>query len=116
MPYISKESVALKRKLLKAKFPDYKLSVVCRNYSKIDVSILEGPLELLSKDNPYGYETINPYYINGDDAKVELLKGIRDIIDQDNGVISTDSDYGEIPDFYIGISIGRWDKPYIVKK
>ena len=117
MPYISKEQVAAKRKAIKAAFPEYKISVRNINYSKIDASILAGPIALTEKTN--GYEQVNQFYIK-DNYKdrpetAQVLQGIVDILKADQTELTYDGDYGSVPTFYVGLSIGDWDKPYQVK-
>jgi hypothetical protein len=38
------------------------------------------------------------------------------IINADNGTLYESSDYGSIPKFYIGIHVGAWNAPYIVRQ
>ena len=118
MPYITKESVATKRKLLRKAFPDFKLSVRCERGSTIDISIMEGPIDLLP-DMDEKYEQICAYYIKEhwkDTPDVrDLLVGIYEIANNNNHTETYDGDYGAIPSFYTCISIGKWNKPYEVK-
>ena len=111
MPYISKEEVKTKRELLKKALPDYKLSVVCRDYCEIRVAIVSGNIKIEPT-----YQQVNPFYIkdnyeNEPELKNLLLK-IKEIINEGNYTASEDGDYGSIPSFYIAIHIGKWDKPY----
>ena len=120
MPYISTESVKEKRKLIRKEFPDYKISVRRNHGSCIDVSILEGPVDLLAGSDDT-YEQVNHYYIDEHYEEYpevrDVLKRIYEIIDKSNGTECYDGDYGRIPHFYTHISIGNWDKPYkVIKK
>ena len=117
MPYISKEEVAQKRKELKRALPEFKLSVVNRGHSQISVSIIEGPIEMLEPGK--SYESVNHYYIKDhykdQPAVRKVLQTIYDIISRDQSELVYDGDYGSVPTFYVSISIGRWDRPYVVK-
>lgn len=117
MPYITKEQVALKRKQIKKQFPDFKFSIRNENYSKISVTILEGPVAMTDRED--GYEHVNVFsigrvYENKPTVK-SVLEGIYSIINRDNYTESFDGDYGNIPSFYTRIAIGDWDRPYICK-
>jgi hypothetical protein len=117
MPYITKEEVAAKRKAIKSAFPNYKISVRNIDHSKIQATILAGPIALTEKEN--GYENVNHFYIK-DNYKdrpetAQVLQGIVDILKEDQSELTYDGDYGSIPTFYVGISIGDWDKAYQVK-
>lgn len=122
MPYISKEEVKSKRVKIRKEFPDYKISVTCVNYSKISVKILSGPIDLISPEYCWsndGYETVNYFYIEDHyknfPEKCKMLKRIYEIINENNGELVYDGDYGSVPNFYVDIQIGNWDKPYVVK-
>ena len=65
MPYIPTETVKEKRQELRKMFPDYKLSVVCDNYSSIDVSIMSGPIDIQFRESDCmdRYEQVNHFHI-----------------------------------------------------
>jgi len=117
MPYISKEQVAAKRTKIKAAFPKYKISVRNIHHSKIHATILAGPIALTEKEN--GYEQVNHFYIKDNyrdrPETAQVLQGIVDILKADQTELTYDGDYGSIPTFYVGLSIGDWDKSYQVK-
>lgn len=114
MPYISTENVKLIRDILKKQFPKFKFSVTCEHYQKVNVSIVSGPIDF-GKD-PY----VNHYYIDegwkeNPEAR-DFLKKVYSIMQlPDNGGGHEDADYGFIPEYYKSISIGKWDRPYILK-
>jgi len=116
MPYISKEEVAAKRKALKKALPEYKFQVRMKNHCKIMVRILQGPIQLT--DDPNGYEDVNHYYIDehfeGQPEVHRVLSKTYNILTHDQGQEVYDMDYGSVPNFYIAITIGTWDKPYHV--
>lgn len=117
MPFISKEEVAQKRVELKRALPEFKLSVRRVRHSSISVDILEGPIAMLPEGK--SYESVNQYYIDehyADQPQVrEVLKTIYNVLSRDQRELVYDLDYGSVPNFYVNMSIGRWDKPYVVK-
>jgi len=117
MPFISTEEVREKRKLLKAALPHFKLSIRKLDHMKISVTILSGPIEMTN--NKDGYEQVNHHWIDehyNDRPQVkEVLKTIYNIISNGQRELVYDGDYGSVPTFYIGISIGDWDRPYQFK-
>lgn len=118
MPYISKDQVAEKRAALKKALPEFKLSIRNRDYSKICVTILEGPIEMTQ--DPRGYEQVNHFWIDNhyaDRPEIKnVLNTIANICKSDQKEEVYDGDYGSVPNFYVGISIGDWDRPYQVKQ
>jgi hypothetical protein len=70
-------------------------------------------------DRNSGYEQINQYWYKDHyedyPEKVEFLDKIIEIVNEGNGTESYDGDYGTIPNFYVNVSIGNWNKPYVVK-
>ena len=117
MAYISKEQVSAKRKALKAALPQFKFSVRNRDRSQICVTILEGPIEMTQ--DPRGHEQVNHFWINShyeDKPEVKhVLNTISDICKADQREVVYDGDYGSIPNFYVSISIGDWERPYVCK-
>ena len=115
MPYITKENITEKRKAIKKAFPKFKFSITRKNYSTIDINILEGNIDFGTN-----YEHVNHFYIKehySDKPEIrDVLLKIYNIADSNNGVETEDADYGTVPKFYIDISIGNWDKPYVCKK
>lgn len=119
MPHISTERVAEIRKQIKAQFPQFKISVTCRNYSTVCIAIIEAPFNMLI-DASKKYEDVNHFYIAEHYADYpqikEVLLELNKIANEGNGTECEDGDYGTIPNFYIDINIGSWDKPFIVKE
>lgn len=121
MPYIPTETVKEKRQELRKMFPDYKLSVVCDNYSSIDVSIMSGPIDIQFRESDCmdRYEQVNHFHIESryedqPELKKVLLK-IKDVIGKEQRELVYDGDYGSVPTYYIHINIGKWDRPYVYK-
>ena len=124
MPYITKDQVKAKRAALKAALPAYKLSVTTEHYSGIKVAIMAGPTDFGTE-----YTQLNPYInyreerYNSNTGEYESNPQIQDVLDivmpilnEGMGEGFEDSDYGHIPDYYTWVHIGKWDKPYQVKK
>jgi hypothetical protein len=116
MPYITTERVAEIRAELKKEFPDFKFSITRENYSGINIVIMEAPIDF----NPIckhgeGYSQVNVYWlkeIQHQEIKEALLK-IYSIANSGNRTITEDSDYGNVPAFYVWLHIGKYDKPFI---
>jgi len=111
MPYIDKNEVARIRKELKNALPNFKISVIRQHYFSVNIVLLSGPAELTKRE----HEQVNPYYIKENytgEAKNVLLK-VSKIASKKQHEQQYDMDYGSIPNYYINISIGDWDKPYI---
>lgn len=118
MPYITTEQVKEKRNLLKKALPNFKLSVTRDNYSSINVAIMEGGLDLMG-DSKRDYESVNHFHIESnykDKPEVKkVLQTIYDIARESQREITYDGDYGSVPNFYVNITIGKWDRPYQIK-
>jgi hypothetical protein len=114
MPYINKEEVKAKRDAIKKAFPDFKFSIVCKNYSTISIHILEGNIELKKERSQINNWLIDKEYSDNPEAK-EMLQKVYDIANGGNGVEVVDGDYGTVPNFYVHLEIGAWDKDYIFK-
>jgi len=119
MPYISSDEVKVKRNLIRKEFPDYKISVTRKDGTVIRVAIAEGPIQLMN-DPSRGSESVNHYYINehyrSNPEAASVLSKIKNIINSGNGTQFIDGDYGAIPEFYVQMTIGNWDKPYVVRQ
>jgi hypothetical protein len=124
MPYITKDQVKAKRAALKAALPTYKLSVTTEHYSGIKVAIMAGPTDFGTE-----YTQLNPYInyreerYNSSTGQMDSNPPIQDVLDivmpilnEGKGEGFQDSDYGHVPDYYTWVHIGKWDKPYQVKK
>jgi hypothetical protein len=116
MPFISTEEVARKRNELKKEFPNYKFSVT-RNNSTINVVVIESPIELRIKHTDSD-EQVNVFWIEDTYKEypeiLKVLQKIYSIINDKNGVLVEDGDYGTVPNFFTSISIGSFDKPFSV--
>lgn len=100
------------RKELKYAFKGYKLSVVNYHYNGVSIYVLAAPYEMTTQKS----EQVNPYYIDRTytGRTAEDLSKISRIASRGVRYYET-GDYGTQPDFYVNISIGRWDRPFEVK-
>lgn len=128
MAYITKEETKEIRDNLKKAFPEIKFSVRMRHHSTVLVTILESHYNF--ELNGKGYRDVNAYHFQNTGDRVDqftkeiikahnhkdLLQKILDIISKehwDKSDIMTD--YFNCA-FYYYLSIGEWDKPYIMKR
>jgi hypothetical protein len=110
--FIDNDKISEMRKKIREEFPTkngWKISVVRRHYSVVDVHILEAPVQLTNKED--GYEQLNPYQLEKRPFG-EFLTKIKDICmegNHDNSDAMTD--YFDVG-WYFHITIGAWDKPF----
>jgi len=119
MPYLNKELTKQVRQELRSRYPEFKFSVRTRDHMEMNVTILNGPLDLLS-DTDDDYESVNQYYVDEHyeefPEKKDFLNEVLSVMTREHdSCVYNDMDYGNIPNFYISLSIGKWDKPYEVK-
>jgi hypothetical protein len=116
MSYISTEHVAEIRNDLKTQLPDYKFKCYSENHSTIHVHILESPIDLTYNGKTwYGinvYSFKEQFKENGD--LVSLFEKITSIMSKFQGKAHEDGDYGMIPTYYIDLSIGDYNRPFIL--
>jgi hypothetical protein len=112
MPYISTEAVKQIRNTLKEQMPDFKLSVRKRHGHAVDVAIMKGPVDFGST-----YAQVNHFYIPeqwGDRPDAcDCLMMIHEIVSDSQRTVTVCHDYGAIPNYYVSISVGKWDQPYV---
>jgi hypothetical protein len=113
MPYIDKTKVAEIRKDLKSTFPNFKFSVTRSDYSGVRIAILAGDIDFGTE-----YQQVNHHHINSlyQGEVRQFLKLIADFAKKDQKVLVEDGDYGTVPNYYVNISVGDWDKPYKFNK
>jgi hypothetical protein len=116
MPYITTAAVKEIRNELKARFPKFKFSVVRRDGMAVDVSIMRGPIDFGNSNN----QSVNKYWLEqhwGHNPEAfQFLKEVVSIVGREQRIISRDTDYGDWPNYYFDISIGKWDRPYELQK
>lgn len=111
MPYISSEEVKAIRQKINA-IKGFKFSVTKRHHSGVLIQIKSGPIDFGTTDSQ-----VNHYYIERDYKDnikaAALLLFIKEIVETTKPVTSReDSDYGSIPNYYLSIHIGSFEKPY----
>ena len=113
MPYISTEQVKEIRNSLKQQMPDFKFSVRRSDHMAVEIALMSGPVDFGST-----YAQINHFYIPehwGDQPDAcHALMMVQEIASKEQRIVARDTDYGDWPNFYVRISIGKWDKPYFV--
>ena len=111
MPHIKAETTKAIRKEIKKSFPNMKFSVTTENHSTVRVALLESKIEM-HKD----HFTVNEYYLQEEENKeiIPVFEKVLEIINshKKQRTITVDGDYGNVPNFYINLSVGKWNKPY----
>jgi len=116
MDYISNtQRVANIRTKLKEEFPDSKFSIRKSSYNGVNINILSAPIDLLQGTDKTNTQ-VNNYWIEKTYADnleaLAYLKRINEIAHI--GVTYRETgDYGTQPSFYVYISIGDYDKPFL---
>lgn len=119
MPYLDKQYTKEVRTELRNRFPEYKFSVRTRDHMSLSVKILSGPLNLVENEER-GYESVNHFHADRHyedfPEKQEFINKVLSVMTREyDSCVHTDGDYGNIPNFYIDLQIGNWDRPYEVK-
>lgn len=113
MPYISTEEVKEIRSKIKQEFKDFKFSIVRDNFSCVAISILSS-----SYDFGVDYKQVNEFWIDENyKDKPEQARFLKRLIEicketKEQVIVNANSDYGDWPNYYISLSIGRWDRAY----
>lgn len=121
MAYVNQEKKSKIVSELKKVMPaNWKWSVSVENHSGIRLTISKGPKELCFSPRVNDFQDtrdLNPYYIETEFTSPELKATFKNIIaalntdNHDNSDLMTDYfDVGH----YIYISIGRWNKPFVI--
>ena len=80
---------------------------------------MTAPFDIIP-DEGKKHAQINVYYFKKHYEKfpktVELFSKLYEIMNEGNRTISEDADYGSIPQFYVDIEVGKWDKDFFVFK
>jgi len=105
------------RTRLKKEFAGVKLSVTGQHYSTLVVSVMESDIDFKVGD----HAQLNEFYIEkhfeDNQRAQEFLLKIMEIIQtsHEQKEITYDYDYGSVPNYYINLNIGKWDKPYVLR-
>lgn len=119
MAYVNKEQSKKVKEQLQAKFPKsegWEFSVSIEHHSTLNVAIMRAPVQLIESKEDYEvskqYENFNVYHLNNY-VNAELLNQIKEIANAgnfDNSDLMTD--YHHVG-FYLSISAGKWNKPFV---
>lgn len=105
------------RKELKEKFPLIKFSIR-KDSNSIRVALMAGPAmfstSVVERGRHVSEWWLDKAFPNNQQA-VDVMTEIFAIINQDNYTVVVDGDYGAIPSYYVTVTIGQWDKDYIVR-
>ena len=117
--YDLKEITREVRELLKKEFPDCRFSVSFKD-NTLCVALMSAPISPLKVTAPIqGCVNINRYHLSSneyltDEGKI-LFNRINEICNQWNWDRSdSQSDYFDV-NYYLRLSVGKWDKPFEVK-
>ena len=129
MSYISKEQAAAVRAQLKKEFPNLKFSVRVDRHSSLSVSIMSGDVDFAPVLSDREYTSLNTYrayeenadYCYNDDQRAvqpfaAMFNKIVNIMKSQGWYDNSDAmtDYFDTS-YYVNLSIGQWDKPYVLK-
>lgn len=120
MAYISTETVKEIKSNIKRVFPTkegYKFSITKRDSMEVCVSVLSAPINFDLEGR--SYKSINHYWIdsNYEGKQLRFLKQLKSLIEGNAGT-QYDRNAGDMgadyPDcnYYIDISLGKWNKPF----
>lgn len=117
MAYITKEEVKNVRELLKKKFPKFKFSVSGGNSLSLNVSIMSGPEDFSEVLGQWKNIQLNEYHLYQYGRFEKLFSAIFDVMKSQNWFDESDpmTDYFHTA-YYMRLSIGKWDKPYVQAK
>lgn len=115
MAYISSEEVKQIRDALKQRqeLKGFKLSVTRKHHSTVLITFVEGQWDLGET-----YRQLNVYYpekIENSTLRIAteiVLLTVKSIRAQE---FRETGDYGQQPDFYISVHVGKYDRPYSIK-
>ena len=120
MPYITNEDVKVIRQQIKKELPEYKFSIRKENHSSVHIIFRSGPLQLLTNNPERGYESVNHFYVADHYAETpevrDVIQKVVDIARANQHEQFYDGDYGSVPNYYVNVHIGAWDRHYEVTK
>lgn len=117
MAYISKDEVKNVREQLKKAFPKFKFSVSGGNSLSLNVSIMSGPEDFSEVLGQWKNVQINEFHTYQYGKFKTLFDNIIKVMKSQNWFDESDSmvDYFHVA-YYLHLSIGKWDKPYVQSK
>jgi hypothetical protein len=134
MSYISQETkkeISTNLKTILAKYK-IKASLAVEHHSLVSLNIYSSPIDFIGNYNKVAgqryanqhfepvkdYFTVNHFWYKEqfDGIALECLTEIINVLNRKNGVFVEDSDYGIVPDYYIHVNIGKWNKPYLLRQ
>lgn len=110
MPYISADTVKTKRQAINALFPSrdgWKISTRKEDSNSLVVTILAGPLQLVEGQREVYGDTQGV-----SQEATKILRAIHEIASEGRAVQHYDQDYGSVPNSYLTVRVGAWDRPY----
>lgn len=116
----AKEYAAQIRSDLKVRFPGLKFSVKS-DYNSISIALMQAPKTVFAtKMEKAEYRQVSSFYIGDSEALnnygKEIFKGVNEVVKK----YHWDESRPEIDyfccAFYYSLNVGRWDKPFEVKK
>ena len=117
MAYISKDEVKNVREQLKKAFPKFKFSVSGGNSLSLNVSIMSGPEDFSEVLGQWKNVQVNEFHLYQYGRFEKLFEKIIKVMKSQNWFDKSDmmTDYFHTA-YYMSLSIGKWDKPYVQVK
>lgn len=117
MAFITTQEVKNIRELLKSEFPKYKFSVSGGNSLSLQVAIMSGPEDFSSVLGEWKSIDINQYHLYQYGRFEKLFTKMFKAMKSQNWFDKSDSmtDYFHTA-YYMSLSIGKWNKPYVQVK
>jgi hypothetical protein len=117
MAYISKDEVKNVREMLKKEFPKFKFAVAGGNSNSLSVSIMKGPEDFSEITDKWSNASINEFHLYQYGRFEKLFAKMLKVMKSQNWFDESDSmtDYFHIA-YYLHLSIGKWNKPYVQVK
>jgi hypothetical protein len=120
-----KDIAKIIRGYVKEKYPLYKFSITCRDYTKIKVNLMEAPVSIFREGmwlDHHGGITKHTFRASSERSRSEVFNEIgvclfMDIVRLVDSYNYSDSDAMHDyfnTNFYSDVELGRWDKPFAV--
>ncbi len=113
MPHIRIEEVKAIREKLKATFPKVKFSLTREHFSSVRCSIMESPFEFEKNHMPINHHAMWMTDHHKGKPYLSFLLAVAAILTEKKETESFDSDYGSIPNYYVTMQVGQWNKPHV---